>query len=415
MRRLIICELDSLGIGAGPDADSFGDSGGDTLGHIADHCAAGLCDADGVRSGPLYIPNLLALGLGAANAGATGRIAPGLAHLGPFVGAYGYCEEQSNGKDTPSGHWEAMGAPVLFEWGYFKGKNNTFPTSLLDELQAQSGVPGFLGNCHASGTEIIAELGEEHIQTGKPIVYASADSVFQIAAHEQHFGLQKLYQICDQARKLVDPYDIGRVIARPFDGANSGNFTRTNNRKDLARPPHMPTLLDRVSASSGEMIAIGKISDIFAGRGVDRSVAAYGLDGLMDATLAELVTAKDGAFIFTNFVDFDMLYGHRRDVIGYAAALEHFDTRLPELTGALQAGDLLILTADHGCDPTFPGSDHTREFVPFLAFGPGVAAIDLGHRKTFADIGETGAAWLGLDGFGTGIVAIPAISSIAET
>ncbi|PHR53986.1 MAG: phosphopentomutase [Robiginitomaculum sp.] len=405
MKRLIVCELDSLGIGAAPDAADFGDEGGDTLGHIAEHCAAGKCDKEGVRSGPLHIPNLLALGLGAANAAATGRTAPGLQYDGPFMGAYGYCEEQSKGKDTPSGHWEAMGAPCLFEWGYFTDKKDTFPKELLDKLQEESGVPGFLGNCHASGTEIIAELGEEHIKTGKPIVYASADSVIQIAAHEEHFGLQALLNLCDLARKLVDPYNIGRVIARPFDGADAASFTRTNNRRDISVPPHLPTLLDRVSASSGQMISVGKISDIFAGRGVDHSIKAYGLDGLMQATLDAMNSAGDGAFIFTNFVDFDMLYGHRRDVIGYAAALEQFDRMLPSLIGQLRQGDLLILTADHGCDPTFPGSDHTREFVPFLASGSRVAPVDLGHRKTFADIGETGAAWLGLEGFGTGEIA----------
>ncbi|MBL4595286.1 MAG: phosphopentomutase [Robiginitomaculum sp.] len=405
MRRLIICELDSLGIGAAPDADEFGDAGGDTLGHIAEHCAAGKCDRTGLRSGPLHIPNLVQLGLGAASAGARGRTAPGLEHHGPITGAYGYCAEQSRGKDTPSGHWEAMGAPCLFDWGYFSDKTNTFPTELLEDLADKSGVSGFLGNCHASGTTIIADLGAEHIKTGKPIVYASGDSVFQIAAHETHFGLQKLYNICDIARKLVDPYDIGRVIARPFTGSSSATFERTNNRRDLAVPPHMPTLLDRVSASAGEMIAIGKISDIFSGRGVDRLVKAYGMDGLMDATLAEVATAKAGAFIFTNFVDFDMLYGHRRDVIGYAAALEHFDRRLPELLAALRDEDLLILTADHGCDPTFPGSDHTREFVPFVAYGAHVLPGDMGQRQTFADIGETGAAWLSLQGFGTGTQA----------
>jgi len=414
MRRLIVCELDSLGIGAAPDANSFGDAGGDTLGHIAEHCAAGKCDQVGGRSGELQIPNLLALGLGAANAGATGRYAPGLETVQPIIGAHGFCEQQSRGKDTPSGHWEAMGAPVLFEWGYFSDKNNSFPNELLEKLKAISCVPGFLGNCHASGTDIIAELGEQHVKSGKPIVYTSADSVFQIAAHEQSFGLERLYDLCAIARKLVDPYNIGRVIARPFTGDNASNFSRTNNRRDIAVPPVSETLLDQVSQSKGEMISVGKISDIFAGRGIDRKVSAYGLGGLMDATLSELQTAKDGAFVFTNFVDFDMLYGHRRDVTGYAAALEYFDRRLPELTGALQEGDLLILTADHGCDPTFPGSDHTREFVPFIAYGTHVIAGDIGHRKTFADIGATGAAWLGLKGFETGVIANQAIGLKAD-
>ena len=352
--------------------------------------------------------------MGAANAGATGRYAPGLETVQPIIGAHGFCEQQSRGKDTPSGHWEAMGAPVLFEWGYFSDKNNSFPNELLEKLKAISCVPGFLGNCHASGTDIIAELGEQHVKSGKPIVYTSADSVFQIAAHEQSFGLERLYDLCAIARKLVDPYNIGRVIARPFTGDNASNFSRTNNRRDIAVPPVSETLLDQVSQSKGEMISVGKISDIFAGRGIDRKVSAYGLGGLMDATLSELQTAKDGAFVFTNFVDFDMLYGHRRDVTGYAAALEYFDRRLPELTGALQEGDLLILTADHGCDPTFPGSDHTREFVPFIAYGTHVIAGDIGHRKTFADIGATGAAWLGLKGFETGVIANQAIGLKAD-
>lgn len=404
MRRLIVCELDSLGIGSAPEADRFGDTGADTLGHIAEWCAEGKCDDREGSTGKLHIPNLVKLGMGKAAEGATGRLPPGLNSVNEFTGAYGWCQEKSRGKDTPSGHWESMGAPCEFEWGYFDGEP-VFPQKLLDELQERSGVPGFLGLKAASGTEIIAELGEESVKTGKPIVYTSADSVFQIAAHEQTFGLQRLYDLCHTARELVDEYNIGRVIARPFAGTSAENFTRTNNRKDLAVPPHMPTLLNHVSEAGNEVIAIGKISDIFAGSGVSRMVKAYAIDGLMNATLQAMDEAGDGAFIFTNFVDFDMVYGHRRNVPGYAQALELFDRRLPELQAKMQDGDLLILTADHGCDPSWPGSDHTREYVPFIAYGKNVPVGPLGKRDSFADIGETGAKWLGLRGFGTGKAA----------
>jgi phosphopentomutase len=267
---------------------------------------------------------------------------------------------------------------------------------LLKELVAQGELSGVLGNCHASGTEIIQRLGEEHVRTGRPIVYTSADSVFQIAAHEGSFGLEPLYKLCELARELLAPYDIGRVIARPFEGDAASGFRRTTHRRDYALPPPEPTLFDAVQAAGGEVIAVGKISDIFAHQGVSRSVAAYGHDELFDATLAALAGAGDGALVCTNFVDFDMVYGHRRDVFGYAAALEHFDQRLPELLGALREGDLLVLSADHGCDPTLPGSDHTRECVPALAFGPGIAARAIGRRESFADLGQTMAEHLGL-------------------
>lgn len=404
MKRLIVCELDSLGIGSAPDADRFGDTGADTLGHIAEWCAEGKCDDREDGQGKLHIPNLVKLGLGKAAEGATGRMPPGLNGVQEFTGAYGWCREKSHGKDTPSGHWEAMGAPCQFDWGYFDGEP-TFPEKLLNELQARTSVPGFLGMKHASGTQIIAELGEEHMKTGKPIVYTSADSVFQVAAHEESFGLQRLYDLCQTARELVDEYNIGRVIARPFLGTCSADFARTNNRKDLAVPPHMPTLLNHVADAGGEVIAIGKISDIFAGSGVSRVVKAYAIDGLMDATLQAMDEAKDGAFIFTNFVDFDMVYGHRRNVPGYAWALEEFDRLLPKLLAKMRDGDLLILTADHGCDPSWPGSDHTREYVPFIAYGKGVPVGSIGERESFADMGETGAKWLGLTGFGTGEAA----------
>jgi phosphopentomutase len=252
-----------------------------------------------------------------------------------------------------------------------------------------------LGNRHASGTQIIEELGDGHVESGRPIVYTSADSVFQIAAHEEAFGLDRLYEVCAIARRLVDTYDIGRVIARPFLG-RSGNYQRTGNRRDLATPPHEPTLLDGIAGGGGEVVAIGKVSDIFAGRGISRSVKAHGNAALMAATIAA-ATEGGGDLVFTNFVDFDSLYGHRRDVAGYAAALEVFDAALPELEAALRPDDLVVISADHGCDPTWPGSDHTREQVPVLAFGPGIAAGPIGIRESFADIGQSIARHLGLD------------------
>ena len=288
------------------------------------------------------------------------------------------------------------GVPVLFDWGYFEGKENTFPTELLEKLVARAELPGVLGNCHASGTVIIAELGEEHVQTGKPIVYTSADSVFQIAAHEEYFGLQRLLKVCDIARELVDEYNIGRVIARPFVGTDSSSFVRTGNRRDLAVPPPAPTVLDKLVDSGGEVISIGKIADIFAQQGITRKIKATGNAELFDATLEAMATAPDRSIVFTNFVDFDSLYGHRRNAEGYADALEYFDRRIPELTDRLAAGDLLIISADHGCDPTWPGSDHTREHIPVLAYGERISPGALGKRETFADIGQSLASFFEL-------------------
>ncbi len=402
MSRVLVCELDSLGVGASADAHKFGDEGADTLGHIADECAAGRADKSGLRTGPLHIPNLVKLGMGALSHASTGRIPPGLEGEGPFTGAWGYAIEKSHGKDTPSGHWEAMGAPATFNWGYFSDATNSFPPAFVNALIENASLPGVLANRHASGTEVIKDFGAEHIRTGKPILYTSADSVVQIAAHEGSFGLERLYEICLIARKLADDYNIGRVIARPFEGTSAADFTRTNGRRDYSVLPHMPTLLNRVSEAGHAVVAIGKISDIFAGSGVTQKVPAYGNDAIFDATLKALADAPDHSLIMTNFVDFDMLYGHRRDVPGYAAALEAFDKRLPELLAALRPDDLVIFTADHGCDPTFPGSDHTREHVPVLAFGPKVKVGPLRARASFADIGETAAEWLGVEGFGTG-------------
>ncbi len=392
MRRALILVMDSFGLGSAQDAARFGDEGSDTYGHIVRECAAGRAGAAGGRAGPLALPNLNRLGLAEAAAISRGEAATPIA--GPA--AYGAAREQSRGKDTPSGHWEMAGVPVTFDWGYFPNEQPCFPAALTNALAAQADLPGLLGNRHASGTQIIEELGDEHVASGKPIVYTSADSVFQIAAHEESFGLDRLYGVCEIARELVDDYDIGRVIARPFTGA-SGNFERTGNRRDYTTPPPEPTLLDRLCADGGEVISVGKVSDIFAHQGISRTVKAHGNAALWDAALAVLADAPDRSLIFTNFVDFDTLYGHRRDVAGYAAALEAFDARLPELESALQTDDLAIITADHGCDPTWSGTDHTRENVPVLAFGSGVAPGPLGLRESFADIGQTLAAHLGLE------------------
>jgi phosphopentomutase len=389
MARAIILVLDSFGIGATADAESFGDSGCDTLGSIARVRA---------QSGsPLQLPNLASLGLFHAGKESTGSFAAGVDTDVEIIGAYGHAAELSSGKDTPSGHWEIAGVPVLFDWGYFTGATNTFPQALLDALIERAGIPGVLGNCHASGTTIIAELGDEHVRTGKPIVYTSADSVFQIACHEEAFGLQRLYDLCDIARELVDEYNIGRVIARPFVGNSPDTYVRTGNRRDLTTPPHAPTVLDKLVEKGGEVISIGKIADIYAHQGITQKIKASGNAALFDATLDAMRAAPDNSIIFTNFVDFDMLYGHRRDVDGYAGALEYFDARLPEAMAILREGDVLVLCADHGCDPTWHGTDHTREHIPVLVYGGGIKPGSLGRRETFADIGQSLASHFGLE------------------
>ncbi|GHA32003.1 phosphopentomutase [Devosia pacifica] len=395
MPRVILCLMDSVGIGGAPDAEAFGDTGANTVGHIAEACAAGDGDREGLRSGSLRVPNLDAMGLGAAVNLSVGQTPPGLTTT-PKGGRFGVGREVSKGKDTPSGHWEIAGVPVPFEWGYFPKTEPTFPDELVNEMLTRAGLEGILGNKHASGTTIIAELGEEHIRTGKPICYTSIDSVFQIAAHEEHFGLQRLYDLCEIAFELTEPLKIGRVIARPFVGENPETFKRTGNRRDFAIPPPEPTLLDRASGAGHQVYAVGKISDIYAGRGVTHKIKASGLMSLFNATLDAMEMAADGALIFTNFVDFDSEFGHRRDVPGYADALEQFDGRLPELISRMRDDDLLVVTADHGNDPTWEGTDHTREQVPILVFSPALAPGEIGIRNSFADIGESIAHWLGL-------------------
>jgi phosphopentomutase len=397
MKRVFILLLDSLGIGESADAYKYGDEGANTLGHIADVCAAGQANKMGVRHGHLKLPNLTALGLGAAAEASAGGSVPGLSsNIHGIRAKYGYAAEISHGKDTPSGHWEIAGVPALFDWGYFTQEENSFPQELLDEFIKRGKIPGVLGMCHASGTEIIADLGEEHLLTGKPIVYTSADSVFQIAAHEEGFGLERLYQLCEIARELVNVYQVGRVIARPFAGS-IGHFYRTGNRRDLTTPPPEDTLLDRLVAAGGSVISIGKVADIFAHRGITQSMTADGNMALFDTLLTAMQQAPDRSLVFTNFVDFDSKYGHRRDVIGYAAALEAFDARLAEFEQNMQAGDIAIITADHGCDPTMPGSDHTREHIPVLVFGPEIKPEFIGKRETFADIGQSIASYLAVN------------------
>jgi phosphopentomutase len=387
MSRAFILLLDSFGLGATPDAVKYGDVGANTFGHIAAWAAE--------QGQPMQLPNLERLGLAAAAQLATGEWAAGFNQRDGFAGAYGAARERSTGKDTQSGHWEIAGVPVEYDWGYFPRTVPSFPAELTDELQRQTGVAGWLGNCHASGTEIINLHGDEHVATGKVIIYTSADSVMQIAAHEEHFGLERLYAVCEAAYELVKPYNIGRVIARPFTGEN-GNYKRTSNRHDYAVPPHAKTLLDHVKDEGGEVIALGKISDIFATKGVSRVVKGADNMALFDALLKVEAQAGDKSLTFVNFVDFDMMFGHRRDVAGYSNALHEIDARLPEFMARLKEGDLVVITADHGCDPSWPGSDHTREHIPMIFFGPGIEPRALPIAETFSDIGATLARHLGV-------------------
>lgn len=383
--RVFVFMMDSFGIGGAPDAGKYANEGANTLGHIA-----------AVNMG-LKIPNLLALGLGDAAKGASG-VFPAVGAQPPaalrLASKFGHAREVSVDKDTVSGHWEMAGLPNLQGWGHFPPQYPSFPAELTNALVNEAGLAGILGNKAASGTVIIQELGEEHIRSGKPICYTSADSCFQIAAHEKYFGLERLYDVCETAYRLVQPYHIGRIIARPFVGEKTGEFVRTANRRDYAAQPFGETLLDRLKAAGHEVIAVGAINDIYAHRGITKGVRAAGLEALWDATLREMNTAPSGSLVFTNFEDFDMLYGHRRDVKGYAWALEYFDRRLPEILPFLQDDDLVFITADHGNDPTYGGTDHTREQVPVLMFGRKAAAEDIGQRDTYADIGQTIAAYL---------------------
>ena len=397
MARAIILVLDSLGIGYAPDAEKFGDVSANTFANIAKHYYK-------VSNKAIALPNLTKLGLIEACMQATpvdfeysgGR---------PTKGAYGYAAEISTGKDTPSGHWEMAGVPVLYDWGYFSDKEKAFPADLLKKIGKITGTQDVLGNCHASGTDIIAKHGEEHIKTGIPICYTSADSVFQVAAHEEHFGLDNLYRYCEQIRILLDQEDlnIGRVIARPFVGESPKEFIRTGNRRDYSVLPPAKTILDKLDESGGHVISIGKIADIFAHQGISEKIKATGIDALVDATINQIKTADDNSLIFTNLVNFDQDYGHRRDPLGYAEALQAFDQRILEIIQAMTDQDMLFLTADHGCDPTWPGNDHTREYVPILAFHQHIGCVNLGERNTFADLGQTIAEMFNLSKMDYGI------------
>lgn len=408
--RTIIMLLDSFGLGACADADNYfnvsvtgekvPDTGANTLGHIAQYCATGKANEG--RNGLLKIPHLNKLGIGHACEASSGYYPEGLDPSIKPIAAHGFAKELSTGKDTSSGHWEITGVPVLFDWGYFSDRENSFPEELLNELVSRAELPGYLGNCHASGTTILEQLGDEHVQTGKPIFYTSADSVFQIACHEESFGLERLYKLCEITRELVDKYNIGRVIARPFLGDNSSNYMRTPNRHDYSVVPPSPTLLDVMKSSGGNVVSVGKISDIFATQGITKAVKANGLDGLFDASLSEFEAAGDNTIIFTNFVNFDADFGHRRNVSGYAAGLEYFDQRLPEILTRMEDDDLLVITADHGCDPSWVGTDHTREHIPVIFYGNKIEPKSLGLRNSFADIGQSIASFHGLEPLSSG-------------
>ena len=379
--RTLLFVLDSLGIGGAPDAsdydnDGVPDEGANTLLHIAQSCYHGHCDGraeyeQAPRSGPLYLPNLTRLGLGHAAVIADGQMPPGL-DFAVSPGSYAALQETSRGKDTPSGHYELCGVPVDFDWGYFPKTVPCFPSGLIDAFIDECQLPGILGNKHASGTDIIRELGAEHCQTGQPILYTSADSVLQIAAHEHTFGLDRLYEICQIARGLCDPLNIGRVIARPFTGDSADQFVRTGNRRDFAVPPPGFNLLDAFINDNRQVWAVGKIGDIFAHRSISHELKASGLPALVERTIEAMRQAAAGDLVFTNFVDFDSHYGHRRNIAGYASALEYWDRRLPEIIQAMGPNDRMLITADHGNDPSWTGTDHTREKVPLLAMGANV-------------------------------------------
>ncbi len=392
--RAFLIVMDSAGCGGAPDADAFGDAGSNTLGHISAACAEGQADVG--RSGPLKMPNLDRLGLGAAIRLASGAATPGLEAVPE--GLWGAATEVSRGKDTPSGHWELAGVPVPWDWTYFPDTVPAFPDDIVAEVCRLAGTDGILGNCHASGVPIIAEHCEEHLRTGWPICYTSADSVFQIAAHEEAFGLERLLKLCQDLAPMLHARKVGRVIARPFTGG-CGDFKRTSNRHDYAIAPPGPTLLDWVAGAGRATHAIGKIGDIFSMRGIGTLSKGKSDADLFEHLVRLGADAEKGSLTFANFVEFDTLYGHPRDVAGYARALEWFDAGLPRFFATLRPGDLAIFTADHGNDPTWRGTEHTRERVPVVGWGAGTREVGL---RGFVDVGASVAAHLGVGGQGTG-------------
>ncbi|UWR23192.1 phosphopentomutase [Sulfitobacter sp. S190] len=375
MARAFLVVMDSVGIGGAPDAHAFfngttPDTGANTLGHIAQACAAGQADTG--RSGPLHLPHMAGLGLGAALEAASGMHIASL-HA-PVTGRWAAAVEVSPGKDTPSGHWELAGVPVPWDWGYFRDTQDSFPPDLKARVAQAAGTEGILGDCHAPGTAIIDRLGAEHLRSGWPICYTSVDSVFQIAAHEEAYGLDRLIQLCRDVAPDLHARNIGRVIARPFTGDAQSGFTRTQNRRDFAIAPPAPVLSNWVQDAGHACFAVGKIGDIFSMQGFDE--VRKGSDAELMVHLADLVRdAPDGSLSFANFVEFDSLYGHRRDVAGYARALEWFDTEIGKILPQLRTGDMLVITADHGNDPTWVGTDHTRERVPVVVAGQGAGPL----------------------------------------
>jgi len=393
MARAFLVVMDSVGAGGAPDAVSFGDEGANTLGHIARACAAGQADVG--RTGPLHLPHLDGLGLGAAVKLASG------ADFGAGAvpsGRWGAATEVSRGKDTPSGHWELAGVPVPWEWTYFPDTVPTFPPDLVALVCKLAGTDGILGNCHASGVPIIEKHCAEHLRTGWPICYTSADSVFQIAAHEEAFGLERLLKLCQDLAPHLHAMKVGRVIARPFTGT-PGAFKRTSNRHDYAIAPPAPTLLDWVAGAGRATHAIGKIGDIFSMQGIGALHKGKSDADLFDHLDRLVAEAADGSLTFANFVEFDTLYGHPRDVAGYARALEWFDARVGAVLPRLRAGDLMIFTADHGNDPTWRGTEHTRERVPVICAGIGAGSLGL---RAFTDVAASVAAHLGVPAHGPG-------------
>lgn len=378
MKRAIIIVLDSVGIGELPDAANFGDEGSNTLVNIKKAIPS------------LSLPNLCNLGLGNID----GDEIEILGKVDSPIGCFGKMAEASIGKDTTTGHWEIGGIITREPFPTFS--ENGFPAEIIGKLEGETGF-GFLGNLKASGTEIINTLGDEHVKSSYPIVYTSADSVFQIAAHEDVVPVEKLYEICIAARKiLTGKYGVARVIARPFTGT-SGNYIRTKNRKDFSLPPTSKTILDYAKENGMTVAAVGKIEDIFENQGITTSNHTTNNSDGIDATLRYIKQDFEG-ILFTNLVDYDMIYGHRNDVEGYAKALEDFDKRLPDILSALKDDDILFITADHGCDPTTPSTDHSREYVPILAYGKNIkSGINLGTRETFADLGKTVGHYLNLN------------------
>jgi phosphopentomutase len=403
MPKALLIVLDSVGVGAAPDAADFHDEGANTVAHIVEACQRGEGDRPSLRHGLLKIPHLCALGMGKILELSTGHVPEGLPQQQNICGQWGIAQEVSRGKDSPSGHWEIAGCPVPFAWHYFPETEPCFPPSLIESFISQGELPGILGNKHASGMAIIEEYGAQHMSSGKPILYTSADSVFQIAAHEHTFGLDRLYDLCRLARKLVDPLGVGRVIARPFIGDPSQGFTRTGHRQDFAVPPPPGTLLERLEKAHRPCVTVGKVGDLFAHCHTGKEIKAHGNAVVLSKALEAFASLGDGGLVFANLVDFDTEFGHQRDVPGYAAALEAFDRSIPDIWAALNPGDIAVITADHGNDPTFHGTDHTREWVPIFMFGPHIPPGSLGKRSTFADIGETLAEHLNLPLLSPGI------------